>query len=275
MEDVSTSSVGEATVRPGRFPRSYLTRRSYLGTARAVGVLFIVGTVSGIVSGTIVAPYLTPASAAPQYLSQLSTGGIQMQLGAFFVFLMGLSLALIPVLLYPLLKRYSEPVAVGYLVFRAAIEFVLYLSIVGILLTILAIGRESTITGASAAGAYDSILALLAGYDVVYGVLLTLVFALGALFLYVALYRTALIPRWLAAWGLLAALLWLVWGGVGLFGLVDPAATVQVGVSLPVESVFALPIALQEMVMALWLLVRGFDGEAVDALGSAEAVSVR
>lgn len=242
------------------------TDRSFLTTARLVGVLFILGTVAGIASGVFVEPFLTPDANATQYLSRLSAGGMQMMLGAALVFVMGISLALIPVLMYPILRRYSEPFAIGYLIFRGALEFVLYLALMGILLTILALSNGTVAGGTATTGAYNAVIALLTGYEVVYFVLLTIVFAVGAFLLYVPLYRTELIPRWLAAWGLLAAILWLAWGVSGLFGLVDPASTLQVGVALPIESAFALPIALQEIVLAIWLIVRGFDRSALDAL---------
>lgn len=265
MESDATAEDGGTAIRSRRFQGSYLTRGSFIGTARIIGLLFIIGTVSGIVSGAFVDPYLTPTADAAQYLTQLADGGMALMIGAFLVFTMGLSLALIPVLMYPILKRYSEPLAIGYLVFRGALEFVMYLALIGILLTILAVSQGSVSAGATVTGAYDSILMLVAGYDVVYFVLLTIIFALGALIFYVALYRTRLIPRWLAGWGLLAALLWLAWGVAGVFGVFDPASTLQVGISIPTETVFALPIALQEMVMAIWLIVRGFNRSAIDS----------
>lgn len=267
---MTTQEASERIVYAG----SYLTRRSYIGTARIVGVLFVLGTVSGILSGLFVEPYLTPTTNAAQYLSSISAGGMQVMLGAFLVFTMGLSLALIPVLMYPILKRYSEPLAITYLVFRGALEFVMYLALMGILLTILVISRGA-VPSDTATGAYDAVLALVAGYEVIYYVLLTIVFALGALAFYVALYRTELVPRWLAGWGLLAALLWLSWGVTGVFGLFDPAATLRIGVAVPTETVFALPIALQEMVMAIWLIVKGFDRSTIESLDSVGTTPVR
>ncbi|KTG14806.1 hypothetical protein AUR66_03015 [Haloferax profundi] len=237
-------------------------------------MLFILGTVSGIVSGVFVEPYLTPTTNAAQYLTSISEGGMQVMVGAFLVFTMGISLALIPVFMYPVLKRYNEPLAIAYLVFRGALEFVMYLALMGVLLTILAVSRDSVFADTTT-GAFDSILVLVAGYEVVYYVLLTLVFAIGALIFYFALYRTELVPRWLAGWGLLAALLWLSWGVAGVFGLFDPAATLRIGISLPTESVFALPIALQEMVMAVWLIVRGFNQSVIESLDVAETAPVR
>ena len=60
-------------------------------TAITVGVLFIIGTISGILSAVFTAPVLD----SPDYLNQLSANQGQMILGAFFVLLMGFSLAMI------------------------------------------------------------------------------------------------------------------------------------------------------------------------------------
>ena len=65
------------------------------------------------------------------------------------------------------------------------------------------------------------------------------------------LYRSRLIPRWLSAWGLLGAALLVV-------------STVMSGLAqdfgfTTVNTVLNIPIGLQEMVLAVWLIVRGFS----------------
>jgi hypothetical protein len=72
---------------------------------------------------------------------------------------------------------------------------------------------------------------------------------------YYLLYQSTLIPRWLSGWGFLAAILYLVASIYNLFG--------------PELSILLLPLALQEMVMAVWLIVKGFNSSAI-ASGSAK-----
>jgi hypothetical protein len=78
-------------------------------------------------------------------------------------------------------------------------------------------------------------------------------FSLGALMYYAVLYQSKLIPRWLAGWGLLGAACSLAAAVSILFGLVP--------YSLPMI-VLILPIAIQEMVLAIWLIVKGFAAPA-------------
>jgi hypothetical protein len=73
---------------------------------------------------------------------------------------------------------------------------------------------------------------------------------------YTVLYQSKLIPRWISGWGLIAATLWLAVGLLGVFHLIVPMSTIQV--------VLSLPIGLQEMVMAVWLIVKGFDSASVN-----------
>ena len=85
--------------------------------------------------------------------------------------------------------------------------------------------------------------------------ILKIVFSLGALMLYSALYQSKLIPRWLSGWGFIGAALHLAAGVFVMFGWLT---------DVPVLGIFwDLPIALQEMVMAVWLIVKGFNSSAI------------
>jgi len=74
---------------------------------------------------------------------------------------------------------------------------------------------------------------------------LEIVFSLGALMFYILFYQTRLIPRWLSGWGVVGAIVYLVAGVMALFGA-------------PMEILLAL-LGVQEMVMALWLIFKGFN----------------
>ena len=74
-------------------------------------------------------------------------------------------------------------------------------------------------------------------------------FALGALILNYALYQTRLVPRWISIWGLLAAGSILAARVILLAGVEISAATV---------TAMDAPIFAQEMILAVWLIARGF-----------------
>jgi hypothetical protein len=74
-------------------------------TAIIVGALFIVGTVAGVLS----VPASQPILAGPDYLSQVAASGNRLVLGALLILVMGFSLAMIPIVIYPVLRKQNDP----------------------------------------------------------------------------------------------------------------------------------------------------------------------
>ena len=228
-------------------------------TAVFVGVLYILGTVAGILSLVFTRPILESSD----YLTHVSTNPDQIVIGALFVLTMGLALAMIPVMMFPILKRYNESLAVGYMVFRGALEAVTYLALVIGWLSLPLISQEYSKARGADASYFQSLGDLVLKAHAQIGHVLTIIFILGALMYYYALFRAKLVPRWLSGWGLLAAVPYFVSGIVGLFALLTPMSTVQM--------VLVLPLALQEMVLALWLIVKGFNlSPVIDKVGSVQ-----
>ena len=106
-------------------------------TARIVGVLFIIGTVAGILSAVITGPILND----PDFLTKVSENKNQMIIGTFFILMMGLALAMVPVMMFPIFRKYNEALAVGSVVFRGALEAVAYLLKVIIMLLLLTLSQ--------------------------------------------------------------------------------------------------------------------------------------
>ena len=89
------------------------------------------------------------------------------------------------------------------------------------------------------------------------GSILDIVFSLGALMIYYLFYQSQLVPRWLSVWGLIGAILYLASGLFAMFSL-------DFGI-------LEAPLALQEMVLAVWLIVKGFNlSPIIDNVGSAQ-----
>lgn len=85
--------------------------------------------------------------------------------------------------------------------------------------------------------------------------LIIIVFIIGALMLYSVLYKSKLIPRWISVWGLIAAVALLTGAMLSVFTNISPTIVLLV----------ISPIAVQEMVMAGWLIVKGFNPSAIDS----------
>jgi hypothetical protein len=111
---------------------------TYRKTAVIVGVLFIIGTVAGVLSGVFTLPIL----GAPDYLSKVAANESQIVLGALLILVMGFPLAMIPVMMFPIFRKYNEPLALGAVVFRGVLEAVTYMVIVICYLSLLAVSQE-------------------------------------------------------------------------------------------------------------------------------------
>lgn len=209
-------------------------------TARLVGILFITGTLAGVLSAVFTGPTLGD----PDYLLKVGANQNQILTGVLLVLVMGFALAMIPASLFPIFRRYNEALALGALVFRGALEAAGYIGIVLCWLLLITVGQQYKGAGTTEAAALQSIGALiLAGADWITQ-LLAIVFSLGALMIYSLFYRSRLIPLWLSIWGLVGAVLYLATPLLHLFGL-------------NLDFLMA-PLALQEIVLALWLIVKGF-----------------
>ena len=225
---------------------------NYRKTAVVVGVLFIIGTAAGVLSMVMSTPMRDTA-----YLTNIAANPNQITLAALFVLLMGLVLALVPIVLFPLLKKYNEVLALGYVVFRGALETALYIGLTISWLTLIALSLASLKSGAADAAGYQTLGAiLLAGHEMMTTILI-IIFSLGALMLYSVFYRSRLIPRWLSVWGFIAILLHLSTAVLIAFRFAPPESAIVM--------VINLPIFLQEMVMAVWLIVKGFNPAAIAA----------
>jgi hypothetical protein len=219
--------------------------------AVAAGVLFIVATVADVISRVA---FVQPILSAPDYLTKISANESQVLLGALFLFIGAVSAAGIAIALYPVLRKHDEGLALGSVGFRL-IEGALYVGIVVCLLLLVTLSQESANSGAPAASAYEVPGALLMAARDSLGEVAVLAFGLGALMYYWVLYRSRLIPRWLSAWGLVAITLVMSSGLLVMFRLAEPMSTTQL--------VLALPIGVQEMVLAIWLIAKGFNPRAV------------
>ena len=225
-------------------------------TARIVGVLFIIGTVAGILSAVVTGSILND----PDYLIKISANENQIIIGALLVLTMGLALAMVPVVIFPVLKKHNEVLAFGYVVFRGALETVTAIAMVITWLFLLILSREYVAAGVPDASNFQTLGAVfLKGSDSISSIV-GIVFSLGALMLYYVFYQSKLIPRWISIWGFIAIILGLATCILIIFHLQSSFSTIN--------TVMNLPILLQEMVMAIWLIVKGFNQSAIASLSA-------
>jgi hypothetical protein len=241
------------------------TKGSHHGTDRktagVVGVLFILGTVPALLS----LPLASNTVNSPDHLTAIATNEGQILIFTAIKFFMGVVCAGIGLALYPILKRYNEGLAIGSAGFRV-IEGMT--SVVGALLYIalLALSQEFVKAGAPQSSYFQTADAVLnTGISWFRDVAMLLTFGIGALMYYIVFYQYRLVPRWLTVWGLVGIILTIISALLVMFLLIPPFGTIQV--------ILNLPILPQELVLAVWLIVKGFNPSAVASLSAKTATN--
>jgi hypothetical protein len=223
---------------------------TYRKNAIVAGVLFIIADVVGFLS----LPFMGPVNAT-DYLVRVSANSGLVTTAALLIFIGGAAAIGIAISLYPVLRKYNEGLALGAVGFRT-VEGVF--DIVGSLCLLLLIALSQQFANAGAPdSSYFQTLGVLAvsGYHLVENVLKLLVFSIGCLLYYIIFYRTKLVPRWLSGWGLVAGIFTMVSCLLTMFGLMAPFSTEQI--------ILNLPILPQELVLAVWLIVKGFNPSVI------------
>ena len=221
-------------------------------TAIIVGVLFIIATVAYSLSVIL----LTPILGGSDYLTMAFANKYQVIIGALLVLIDAVAVAGIAIVIYPILKKHNETLALGYVGARI-VEGVLFSVNAITILTLLTLSQEYAIAGAPVASHFQTGgTLLLAAGDWAFLLGFGLVFTISALILNFVLYRSKLVPRWLSVWGLVGAALIFAYYLLQHF-------------SINLVEILFLPISVQEMVFALWLIVKGFNSSAINS-GSAK-----
>ncbi|MFC1718116.1 DUF4386 domain-containing protein [Candidatus Poribacteria bacterium] len=215
-------------------------------TAIIVGVLFITATVASSLGIVILSPILD----APDYLISVSANEYKVIMAALFMLIDVVAVVGIAIMMYPILKKLNGTLALGYVAARI-IEGVLFTVYVVILLLLLTLSQEFVKAGSPDASYFQTTGNLLqAASDWALSLGLRLAFALSALILNYLLFNSKLVPRWLSVWGIVGATL--------VFALLPLEFF-----SINLTEILDLPIALQEMVFATWLIVKGFNSSAI------------
>ena len=190
-------------------------------SARIVGVLFLAGFLTYGV-GNLIAVGIVRSDDRSSSTALFVTGAALMLLNSVFVIGIG-------VLMFPILRAHSPAVASGYLGTRIFEGVVLAIGVVSLIV----------LTGSAAIDA-NSVL-----YNVAEAGL-----GIGSLFFCALLFRTGLVPRFLAVWGFIG---YACFAGGSLLELFGVAGAGLVG---------AIPGGLFELTFGIWLIARGFASTA-------------
>src|SRR2546427_7262538 len=213
-------------------------------TAFAAGALYLLSFVS------IPTLFLyNPVRASNYIVGHGSDTGIIV--GAILEMIVALAGIGTAVALYPVVKRQNEGVALGFVGARV-LEAATIFAGVACLLAVVTLRQAGA--GADALVTDHALVAL---YDRTFLIGQSFIPAVNALLLGSLLYRSRLVPRALPLLGLIGAPLLVAGDLAVLFGLIGQHA--------PLAGLFALPIALWEFSLGVWLVVKGFKPSPITA----------
>ena len=214
------------------------------GSIQFAGVLFILATVGSILGGMMI------GTAVPDAGTSVLTAANRtpLMIGVLLELVNVLCVLGIGSILASALRSGSDRAATGYAVLRTVEAVSCTVATLAPLALLYSIGSAAGFTGA--------IFAVRTG---VMNLLVPVFFSLGALVLYVAMFRQRVVPRFISIWGFAGAILILA---SNVLGFLLPNG---LGESLPM--MLGLPIILNELFLGVWLIIKGFR-ESVTGMAS-------
>ena len=219
-------------------------------TARIVGALFLIAMAASLIGVFLLEPILN----APDFPTNVYPNNTQVVIAALLELVNAAAVIGIAVFMFPILRRFNEALALGYVILRAIEAVVLVVAVIGPL-SLIALSQEFMEAGAPDASYFQTLgTSFIEVRAQLAGLMLGIFFSLAALLFYYLLYQSKLVPRFISVWGLIAVALVLTVNLLEIFGI---------GISLGATMVLALPIILNELFLAIWLIVKGFSPSAI------------
>ena len=216
-------------------------------TATLTGILFLICTGSTLLSFPFAGALLEDS----KFLETLADKSASIIMGTLLEFIWAVSCAGIAISLYTVLRKYDRFLALGAVALRV-IEAIFVLIGTLCLLSLLTVSRDFIVAGPEEAIALQNSASVLSSVRYwSHNYIASLAFTSGALLYYIVLFRSRLIPRWLSVWGGIGVLL-------SLAATILSANTGNFGFS-SINTVLNIPIGLNELVLAIWLIVKGFN----------------
>ena len=248
---MSTTEHTMKTIPAKRVPMDSLRKTALIG-----GGLYLVTFISSIPAWFLLAPVLDN----PDYI--LGSGSdTQVLLGCFLDLINAFACVGTAVALYPVVKRQNGSAALGFVTSRVMEAAIIVIGVVS-LLTVVTLRQDLAGTaGADAASLVTTGQSLVATRDWTFLLGPDLMAGINALLLGTLMYRSRLVPRVIPLMGLIGAPL-----------LIAASIAIFFGAS-SLLLIAAIPVALWEFSLGVYLVVKGFKPCAITAEMTATATN--
>jgi hypothetical protein len=220
---------------------SRFSRDNYRATARVIGVVYLAGMVVGIGGNVLIQSILT----APNPLSSIAASSMLLGLGVVLWLTAVAGDAAHGILMFPILKRHSEPMALGYL--SARIVDATFIAIMALLILVqIPVGAAYLAAGTADSTFLQTLTAVLHQAELYAYEFGMVTVGVSGLILCTVFYRTRLVPRALAVWGLVGYAIFLAGSLLQVLGFNLSSTHLVLG-------------GVWEGFMGVWLVVKGFS----------------
>lgn len=222
--------------------------------AKIVGVLFILAAVTAIIGLLLYDPILN----GPDYLIKGSEHANQVILGAVLELILVVSAIGTSTTMFPFLRKYNETIALWHVCFRFLEAIIITVGVISVL-SLLTLSREFVAAGATNTASFlVSGTLLKAVHDWTFLLGPNLMLGINTIMYSYIFYKSKLVPRFISILGMTGATLVFIAGLLEMFGVI-PQVSVLGGI-------LSLPVAANEMILAVWLIVKGFNESALASI---------
>jgi hypothetical protein len=225
-------------------------KNTYRTTATVVGIVWLVGFILAVVGNNLILSII----GAPNHLATVSANSMQVAIGGMLMLICSAAEVALGVLMFPVLKLHDERIALGYL--SAKIVDAVFFGVWVIFLLIQIPLSSEYLKAAALDTSYLQALSTVSiqASQYAYQISQIAVVLAGFLLCYM-FYRTKLVPRWVAVWGLVGY-------AVLLFGSV-----VEI-LGFDLHLIQTIPGGLWELFICIWLIAKGFNPSAIASLAA-------
>jgi hypothetical protein len=217
-----------------------------------VGVLFILAAVTAMIGLALYQPALND----PEYIIKSSANETGVIWGAFCELILAFSIIGISIMMFPILNKENESTAIGYVCFRLLEAIIIIIGII-CMLSIVTLSNDfakSIEPNVHSFLTVGKLLAIVHNWTFLLGPNLAL--GPSTLIMSYLLYKSKLVPRFIAVLGLVGGSL-----------IISCAILVMFGVFLQISiwgALLAIPVFAYEMTLAIWLIAKGFNSSVVN-----------
>ncbi len=229
--------------------------------ARIIGVLFILAAVTAITGLILYDPILN----GPDYLIKGSEHANQVRLGALMELILVVSAVGTATTMFPFLRKYNETIALWHVCFRFLEAVVITIGVISVL-SLLTLSKEFV-----AAGALDTIsfqasgTLLKAVYDWTFLLGPNFLLGINTMMYSYIFYKSKLVPGFIPILGMTGATLVFICALLVIFGVIQQVSFWG--------AILALPVFANEMILAVWLIVKGFNKSALASMSVKKKVT--